>query len=161
AGYRVGLTPDLHDTVTLTLCGDRRGRTPMHRISLFVYDDEGREAVERLGLSVRPARKGSRGWRYESCFKDAGETLAVADRIAGALITHNSIYGFRGADIRNILEFQDEFSDAAVIRLEQNYRSTQTILDAANAVISHNRGRMGKKLWTDVGRGDPVKVREL
>src|SRR5215210_7916037 len=72
-----------------------------------------------------------------------------------------SIYGFRGADIRNILEFQDSFPEAKVVRLEQNYRSTQTILDVANAVISHNRGRMGKTLWTEVGEGDQVKIREL
>ena len=72
-----------------------------------------------------------------------------------------SIYGFRGADITNILDFQDEFADAKVVRLEQNYRSTQTILDAANAVISHNRGRMAKTLWTDLGEGDPIRVREL
>jgi ATP-dependent DNA helicase UvrD/PcrA len=72
-----------------------------------------------------------------------------------------SVYGFRGADIRNILEFNEDFPEATTIRLEQNYRSTQTILSVANAVISHNRGRMGKTLWTDIGEGDPVKVREL
>jgi DNA helicase-2/ATP-dependent DNA helicase PcrA len=81
--------------------------------------------------------------------------------VAGGLVTHNSIYAFRGADITNILNFQDDFPDAEVVRLEQNYRSTQTILDAANGVISHNRGRMGKTLWTDLGEGDLVKVREL
>jgi DNA helicase-2/ATP-dependent DNA helicase PcrA len=72
-----------------------------------------------------------------------------------------SIYQFRGADIRNILEFEDEYVDAHVVKLEQNYRSTQTILDAANAVISNNRGRKPKNLWTDLGQGDPIKVREL
>ena len=72
-----------------------------------------------------------------------------------------SIYGFRGADIRNILDFEDAFPDAHVVRLEQNYRSTQTILDAANAVIANNRGQKSKLLWTDVGRGDPIKIREL
>jgi ATP-dependent DNA helicase UvrD/PcrA len=72
-----------------------------------------------------------------------------------------SVYGFRQADIRNILDFQDDYPDAHVVRLEQNYRSTQTILSVANAVISHNRGRMGKTLWTDLGEGDPVKLREL
>jgi DNA helicase II / ATP-dependent DNA helicase PcrA len=72
-----------------------------------------------------------------------------------------SIYGFRGADIRNILDFEDAFPDAHVVRLEQNYRSTQTILDAANAVIANNRGQKHKVLWTDVGRGDPIKIREL
>ena len=68
-----------------------------------------------------------------------------------------SIYGFRGADIRNILDFQDDFEDATVVRLEQNYRSTQTILSAANAVIAHNRGQMAKHLWTDLGEGDPSR----
>jgi superfamily I DNA/RNA helicase len=81
--------------------------------------------------------------------------------LANNLLTHNSIYSFRGADVTNILNFQDDFPDAAVVRLEQNYRSTQTILDVANGVISHNRGRMGKTLWTEVGVGDPVRVREL
>ena len=81
--------------------------------------------------------------------------------IANGIVTHNSIYGFRGADIRNILEFEDTFPDAHVVKLEQNYRSTQTILDAANAVIRNNRGQKRKALWTDVGPGDPIKVREL
>ena len=81
--------------------------------------------------------------------------------IANGIVTHNSIYGFRGADIRNILEFEDTFPDAHVVKLEQNYRSTQTILDAANAVIRNNRGQKPKSLWTDVGPGDPIKVREL
>jgi DNA helicase II / ATP-dependent DNA helicase PcrA len=72
-----------------------------------------------------------------------------------------SIYGFRSADIRNILDFEDDFPDARVIKLEQNYRSTQTILSAANAVVSNNRARKSKALWTDVGTGDPVKIREL
>jgi DNA helicase-2/ATP-dependent DNA helicase PcrA len=81
--------------------------------------------------------------------------------VAEGLITHNSIYGFRGADISNILEFEDSYPDAQVVKLEQNYRSTQTILDAANAVISNNRGQKPKSLWTEIGRGDPIKVREL
>jgi DNA helicase-2/ATP-dependent DNA helicase PcrA len=72
-----------------------------------------------------------------------------------------SIYGFRGADIHNILSFEQQFPDAKVVKLEQNYRSTQTILDAANAVISNNRGRKEKELWTELGEGDPIHIREL
>jgi ATP-dependent DNA helicase UvrD/PcrA len=72
-----------------------------------------------------------------------------------------SVYGFRGADIRNILAFTDDYPDAHEVKLEQNYRSTQTILSAANGVISHNRDQVQKHLWTDLGEGDPVRVREL
>ncbi len=67
-----------------------------------------------------------------------------------------SIYGFRSADIRNILEFETAFPDATVIVLEQNYRSTQTILDAANAVIANNFGRKPKDLWTEQGHGEKI-----
>jgi DNA helicase II / ATP-dependent DNA helicase PcrA len=72
-----------------------------------------------------------------------------------------SIYAFRGADIRNILDFEEDFPDANVVKLEQNYRSTQTILSAANALIENNRSQKRKELWTDSGQGDPVTVREL
>src|ERR1700761_1950961 len=72
-----------------------------------------------------------------------------------------SIYGFRGADVRNILDFCDDFPDARVVKLEQNYRSTQTILSAANAVIANNRGAMKKALWTELGEGDPIKLRVM
>ena len=67
-----------------------------------------------------------------------------------------SIYAFRGADIRNILAFEEDFPDARVVLLEQNYRSTQTILTAANAVIARNEGRKDKRLWTDAGDGEKV-----
>ena len=70
-----------------------------------------------------------------------------------------SIYRFRGADITNILSFERQFRGARVIRLEQNYRSTQNILDAANAVIRNNQGRKGKTLWTENGRGERVTVK--
>ena len=72
-----------------------------------------------------------------------------------------SIYGFRHADIRNILDFEHDFPDAAVVKLEQNYRSTQTILSAANAVVERNRERRPKRLWTDVEGGDKVELAEL
>jgi len=67
-----------------------------------------------------------------------------------------SIYAFRGANIRNILDFEQDFPDATSILLEQNYRSTQTILNAANAVIGHNRGRKPKNLWSDAGNGAKI-----
>ena len=71
-----------------------------------------------------------------------------------------SIYAFRGADIRNILEFERDFPHTRVIPLEQNYRSTNSILQAANHVISHNRERKEKNLWSDLGEGAPVRVVE-
>jgi DNA helicase-2/ATP-dependent DNA helicase PcrA len=75
---------------------------------------------------------------------------------ADNICVHNSIYKFRGADMRNILEFENAFPEVTVVVLEQNYRSTQTILDAANAVISNNLGRKPKELWTDRGDGQPI-----
>ncbi|MBR2661177.1 MAG: UvrD-helicase domain-containing protein [Clostridia bacterium] len=69
-----------------------------------------------------------------------------------------SIYGWRGADIRNILEFENDYPDAAVIKLEQNYRSTGNILDAANQVIANNEGRKDKTLWTEQGAGERITV---
>lgn len=71
-----------------------------------------------------------------------------------------SIYRFRGATIENILDFEKQYRGSRVIRLEQNYRSTQSILNAANAVIAHNLGRKGKRLWTQNGAGDPITVYE-
>lgn len=67
-----------------------------------------------------------------------------------------SIYGWRGADIQNILDFEKDYPDAALVKLEQNYRSTQVILDAANAVIENNSGRKPKELWTDNGNGREI-----
>jgi DNA helicase II / ATP-dependent DNA helicase PcrA len=72
-----------------------------------------------------------------------------------------SIYAFRGADIRNVLEFERDFPGAKTISLEQNYRSTNNILEAANGVISNNRERKPKNLWSDLGEGDPVRVIEV
>ncbi len=223
--------------LTVSLCGDSRGAGPLHRVSLFGYDDAGRRAVERLGLSVRPARRGSDGWRFETATQDFGQLVAVIERIrseldvsvrytarlgarsagtikarnslpfmpasavrhgmvmatedgrfelvetvehvaltapvydldiarthnfvANGLVTHNSIYAFRGADIRNILEFERDFPGTRTIALEQNYRSSNAILGAANAVIAHNRERKEKNLWSELGEGEPVSVVEV
>ena len=72
-----------------------------------------------------------------------------------------SIYKFRGANIRNILDFEHEFPDAHVVRLEQNYRSTGNILNAANGVIRNNRSRKDKTLWTDNGDGEKIQLRQF
>ncbi len=120
------------------------------RPGMVMFDEEGGydvvESVERVSLD-RPV--------YDLDIEH------THNFVAGGLVTHNSIYGFRGADISNILEFEDSYPDAHVVKLEQNYRSTQTILDAANAVIRNNRGQKPKSLWSDLGQGDPIKVREL
>jgi len=221
--------------LVVTLCGERRGRTPMHTIAMGGRDEDARSALEDLGLSVRPAKHGSASWRYESAFSSLARLTEVIRRIeaamdvsvrcvarfgaksgvkerntlpfckasavrpgmamfssdggydlvesveqieldrpvydinvegthnfiAGGLVTHNSVFAFRGADIRNILDFEDDFPDALVVKLEQNYRSTQTVLSAANAVVAHNRERKAKALWTDSGEGEPIHVREL
>ena len=76
--------------------------------------------------------------------------------VAEGVLVHNSIYKFRGADMSNILEFERAFPDVTTILLEQNYRSTQTILDAANAVIENNVSRKPKSLWTDQGHGEKI-----
>ncbi|HEU0337226.1 MAG TPA: UvrD-helicase domain-containing protein [Gaiellaceae bacterium] len=83
-----------------------------------------------------------------------GNVFAVGD-------PDQSIYAFRGADIRNILEFERDFEGTRVIALEQNYRSTNAILEAANAVIEQNRERKPKRLFSELGRGDPVQVVEV
>jgi DNA helicase-2/ATP-dependent DNA helicase PcrA len=84
------------------------------------------------------------------------EVDPVHTYVANGVLVHNSIYRFRGADISNILDFEKAFPDASVVVLDQNYRSTQTILDAANAVIAHNLGRTPKDLWTDQAGGERI-----
>jgi DNA helicase-2/ATP-dependent DNA helicase PcrA len=222
--------------VSVALCGDSRGAGPQHRIALFGYDAAGRTSLEELGLSVRPVRDGSLGWRHESSYADLAQLdervsllrrelgasvrytarlagrnslvgkernslpfmpasavrpgmVMVNDRgelelverveevelddvydldverthnvIANGLVTHNSIYAFRGADIRNIMEFERDFPGTRTIALEQNYRSTNAILGAANAVIEHNRERKPKRLFSELGVGDPVEALEV
>ena len=89
---------------------------------------------------------------------------ALAERYRNLCVVGDddqSIYKFRGANIRNILDFEEAFPGTKVIRLEQNYRSTQNILNAANEVIRHNEGRKEKTLWTENGDGSPVRFRQF
>jgi DNA helicase-2/ATP-dependent DNA helicase PcrA len=86
--------------------------------------------------------------------EEHGNLMVVGDE-------DQSIYGFRHADIRNILDFERDFPEAEIVKLEQNYRSTQTILSAANAVVERNRERRPKKLWTEISGGEPVQLSEL
>ncbi len=82
---------------------------------------------------------------------ESGYAFAVGD-------DDQSIYGWRGAKIENIHQFQNDLQDVSLLRLEQNYRSTSTILGAANALVANNSARLGKELWTDISEGDPIKL---
>ncbi|QBR92115.1 DNA helicase PcrA [Nocardioides euryhalodurans] len=98
---------------------------------------------------------------HQLCADDPEDLDPEAERVAPSELmvvgdADQSIYAFRGANIRNILDFEQDFPDAATILLEQNYRSTQTILNAANEVIGHNKGRKAKRLWSDAGTGERI-----
>jgi DNA helicase II / ATP-dependent DNA helicase PcrA len=116
------------------------------------YQDTNHAQYRLLQLLIGGGRAPARGQRVQLT---GHRNLAVVGDDSQA------IYGFRGADVRNILDFRDDFPDARVVKLEQNYRSTQTILQAANAVIANNRGGIAKRLWSELGDGSPVHVREL
>ena len=116
------------------------------------YQDTNYAQYRLLQLLVGGGRAPKRGERVQL---EGHRNLAVVGDDS------QSIYGFRGADVRNILDFQDDFPDARVVKLEQNYRSTQCILSAANAVIANNRGGITKRLWSERGDGEPIHVREL
>lgn len=102
---------------------------------------------ELVGTSLDAVPSGSSGSTGNAVGRS--ELCVVGD-------ADQSIYAFRGANIRNILEFESDYPDASVVLLEQNYRSTQTILSAANAVISRNAGRKPKRLWSDAGDGEQI-----
>ena len=143
----------------------------MHRSNAMDFDDLLVNAVNVLQLFQEVRDRYSTAFRHV-LVDEYQDTNAVQYRwlqlLAGehrnlAVVGDDaqSIYGFRGADIQNILSFEETFPDAHVVKLEQNYRSTQTILSAANAVIAHNREQKHKSLWTNLGEGDPIKIREL
>jgi DNA helicase-2/ATP-dependent DNA helicase PcrA len=143
----------------------------LHRANAMDFDDLLFRAVNLLELfqEVRDRYTNAFRWVLVDEYQDTNRAqyrwlqLLSSEHRNLAVVGDDdqSIYGFRGADITNILEFEDDYVDAHVVRLEQNYRSTQTILSAANAVVANNRGRKSKSLWTEIGEGDPIKVREL
>src|SRR3954451_15583539 len=143
----------------------------LHRMNAMDFDDLLVRAVNMLELfqEVRDRYSSAFRWILVDEYQDTNhaqyrwlQLLASEHRnLAVVGDDDQSIYGFRGADIKNILSFEEDFPDAHVVKLEQNYRSTQTILSAANSVVANNRGRMTKALWTDIGEGDAIKVREL
>jgi len=211
--------------IVITLCGDRRGGAPMHRISVVGVSLNDRAVLEAMGLSVRAAKADGPSWRFETVRADFGELMSIArairerldgryvlqghmlekslpfitaasirsgmvmvadsgrfdvverieyetydaevydinverthNFIAGGVITHNSIYRWRGARVENLNQFRRDFPKCVLYKLEQNYRSTGTILKAANALIAHNAGRLGKTLWTSGEDGERVKL---
>ena len=145
--------------------------TELHRMNAMDFDDLLCRTVDVLRLfpEVRDRYRATFRYvlvdEYQDTNRAQYELLQLIAGEHGNLMVvgddAQSIYSFRSADIRNILDFQDAFPDATTIKLEQNYRSTQTVLDAANAVIAHNRAQMHKTLWTDQGDGDLITIREL
>ncbi|HXB00248.1 MAG TPA: 3'-5' exonuclease, partial [Steroidobacteraceae bacterium] len=211
--------------IVITLCGDRRGGTPMHRISVVGVSPKDRADLEAMGLKVRAAKARTLSWHFETVRADFGELMSIArairerldgryvlqghmlekslpfttaasirsgmvmvvdsgrfdvveriayethdaevydinverthNFIAGGVVTHNSIYRWRGARVENLNQFRRDFPKALLYKLEQNYRSTGTILKAANALIANNAGRLGKTLWTSGEDGERVKL---
>jgi DNA helicase-2/ATP-dependent DNA helicase PcrA len=143
----------------------------IHRMNAMDFDDLLLRAVNLLELfqEVRDRYANAFRWVLVDEYQDTNHAqyrwlqLLVSEHRNLSVVGDDaqSVYAFRGADIRNILDFVDDYPDAHEVKLEQNYRSTQTILSAANAVITHNRNQVQKNLWTDLGEGDPVRVREL
>jgi DNA helicase-2/ATP-dependent DNA helicase PcrA len=211
--------------IVITLCGDRRGGTPTHRISVVGVSAKDRAILEAMGLKCSAAKALGPSWRFETVRADFGELMSIArairerldgryvlqghmlekslpfitaasirngmvmvvdsgrfdvverieyetydaevydinverthNFIAGGIVTHNSIYRWRGARVENLNQFRRDFPGAVLYKLEQNYRSTGTILKAANALIANNAGRLGKTLWTSGEDGERVKL---
>ena len=138
----------------LELFADVRERyaASFRHILVDEYQDTNHAQYRLLQLLVGGGKAPARGERVQLA---GHRNLAVVGDDA------QSIYSFRNADVRNILDFQQDFPDARVVKLEQNYRSTETILAAANAVIANNRGGIAKRLWSELGTGEPIHVREL
>ena len=143
----------------------------LHASNAVDFDDMLMLTVEVLERFPEARKKWQNAFRYVLVdeYQDTNHAQYRLLQLLG--VTHGnvcavgdpdqSIYAFRGADIRNILEFERDFPDTRTIALEQNYRSTNAILEAANAVISHNSERKEKRLWSELGDGEPVRVIEV
>jgi DNA helicase II / ATP-dependent DNA helicase PcrA len=143
----------------------------IHSMNAMDFDDLLFQCVQLLEVHTDVREKYEQGFRHV-LVDEYQDTNRAQYRWLQLLTGHyrnlcvvgddgQSIYSFRNADIRNILDFERDFSDAHLVKLEQNYRSTQTILDAANALLSNNRRQIEKSLWTENQQGDPVHLREL
>ena len=120
----------------------------------YIFVDEYQDTNHAQYVLVRELSGIDSGEQPDSHMRGAGRVGPSWITVVGD--SDQSIYAFRGADIRNIQDFEQDFPNAKTIMLEQNYRSTQTILDAANAVIARNENRKPKKLWTALGEGDKI-----
>ena len=120
----------------------------------YIFVDEYQDTNHAQYVLVRELSGIDSGERPDPHMRGAGRVGPSWITVVGD--SDQSIYAFRGADIRNIQDFEQDFPNAKTIMLEQNYRSTQTILDAANAVIARNENRKPKKLWTALGEGDKI-----
>jgi DNA helicase-2/ATP-dependent DNA helicase PcrA len=145
----------------------RRYQASLRDANALDFDDLLLEAVRLFHDAPEVLAKYQERWRYLHVdeYQDTNRpqylwVKALASKHHNLAVVGDddqSIYGWRGADIRNILDFERDWPEATVVKLEQNYRSTQLILDAAHAVVSRNEARSDKKLWTDRGGGRPIE----
>ena len=144
-----------------------RYRRALHEANALDFDDLLLRTVELFATAERVKRRYSEQFRFIMVdeYQDTNQPQYLlirhlADHHRNLCVVGDpdqSIYKWRGADLRNIMDFEQDFSEAAVVRLEQNYRSTQVILDAASALIRQNRNRKEKRLWTDRTGGAPIR----
>jgi len=231
--HRPQVSKSDRQNILVTLCGDHRGATPMHRISVAGSSPQTKLILEQAGYSIRLAKTNSKSWRFETCdqsyqkictvvkalralLPDAvvveqgrlgtqtdvrnknslpvlpaasvrpGMVMFAADGsydivttvthntkpkpvydltvtpthnfVANGIVTHNSIYSWRGADIKNVLQFENHFPNATTILLEENYRSTQTIIAASNDIIEKNKNRVEKNVFTNNHAGEKITL---
>jgi DNA helicase-2/ATP-dependent DNA helicase PcrA len=142
-----------------------RYRSAFRHVLVDEYQDTNLAQYRLLQLLVadEPTRSGTGAHVGMASEGGGADEMGLAPHRNLAVVGDDSqsIYGFRGAEVRNILDFQEHFPDARVIKLEQNYRSTETILRAANSVIAHNRGGIAKRLWSELGTGELIHLRGL